>query len=651
MTNQKRQQLTDIHNDKMEGIETLKKKNGKMVRNHIGPTPDLEKHLKPDWWKRIFNSMYLKTDADVVEDKSITAQEVGLFIESLNLGQEDSVLDLACGQGRHLFELARRGFKNLSGLDRSRYLIQKARTRSKLEGVSIAFKEGDARKLPFPTDTFDCVTILGNSFGYFESTDDDQKILKEVFRVLKPGGQLLMDVADGEWLKVNYVQRSWEWIDKKHFVCRERSLASDNERLVSREVVTNIEKGVVVDQFYAERLYTRQSLNQLINLVGFKQLEFHGQIGSASQRNQDLGMMERRMILTAHVIKEWSPKKLKKAVKNIVVLMGDPSLNDIIKPDEVFDDDDFNTINQLKVALSKLGDYKFSYLNNHATLSADLMKIKGKTDFVFNLCDEGFNNEAIKELHIPALLEVLKLPYTGSNPQNLAYCYDKSLIRGIANEMGVPVADAFFIKPEDNLFEINISFPVIAKPNFGDSSFGITQKSVAANIEELSEAILKIRQQFGYGKPILVEEFLTGAEISVGIIGNVPEDYMVLPVIEEDYSDLPDDLPRICGYEAKWLPGSPYFKALKSVPANLPREMESTIVSDCLKLFERLECRDYCRFDWRFDQHGQPKLLEVNPNPGWCWDGHLAKMAHIGGKDYSGMLDAILKAAERRITI
>jgi len=622
-----------------------------MVRNHIGPTPDLEKHLKPDWWKRIFNSMYLKTDADVVEDKSITAQEVGLFIESLNLGQEDSVLDLACGQGRHLFELARRGFKNLSGLDRSRYLIQKARTRSKLEGVSIAFKEGDARKLPFPTDTFDCVTILGNSFGYFESTDDDQKILKEVFRVLKPGGQLLMDVADGEWLKVNYVQRSWEWIDKKHFVCRERSLASDNERLVSREVVTNIEKGVVVDQFYAERLYTRQSLNQLINLVGFKQLEFHGQIGSASQRNQDLGMMERRMILTAHVIKEWSPKKLKKAVKNIVVLMGDPSLNDIIKPDEVFDDDDFNTINQLKVALSKLGDYKFSYLNNHATLSADLMKIKGKTDFVFNLCDEGFNNEAIKELHIPALLEVLKLPYTGSNPQNLAYCYDKSLIRGIANEMGVPVADAFFIKPEDNLFEINISFPVIAKPNFGDSSFGITQKSVAANIEELSEAILKIRQQFGYGKPILVEEFLTGAEISVGIIGNVPEDYMVLPVIEEDYSDLPDDLPRICGYEAKWLPGSPYFKALKSVPANLPREMESTIVSDCLKLFERLECRDYCRFDWRFDQHGQPKLLEVNPNPGWCWDGHLAKMAHIGGKDYSGMLDAILKAAERRITI
>ncbi len=68
----------------------------------------------------------------------------------------------------------------------------------------------------------------------------------------------------------------------------------------------------------------------------------------------------------------------------------------------------------------------------------------------------------------------------------------------------------------------------------------------------------------------------------------------------------------------------------------------------CISLFERLECRDYCRFDWRLDAQGNPKLLEVNPNPGWCWDGHLAKMAKYAGLSYSGMLGRILKAAEER---
>ena len=119
--------------------------------------------------------------------------------------------------------------------------------------------------------------------------------------------------------------------------------------------------------------------------------------------------------------------------------------------------------------------------------------------------------------------------------------------------------------------------------------------------------------------------------------------------MEEDYSDLPPDLPRICGYEAKWISDSPYFKLLKSVPANLPEETEKVIMEHCLKLFERLECRDYVPFDWRLDQNGVPKLLEVNPNPGWCWDGHLAKMADIKGIGYAEMLLAILQTAEQRI--
>jgi len=224
------------------------------------------------------------------------------------------------------------------------------------------------------------------------------------------------------------------------------------------------------------------------------------------------------------------------------------------------------------------------------------------------------------------------------------------LVRGIAKEMEIPVPEAMFIKPEDITFEISFSFPVLVKPNFGDSSFGITKRSVANTPEELMNAISEIREKFGYDKPILVEEFLSGKDLSVGIIGNPSGSYMVLPIIEEDYSCLPPELPRVCGYEAKWLPDSPYWN-LKSVPANLSEDTERFIVECCLKLFERLECRDYCRFDWRCDGEGNPKLLEVNPNPGWCWDGHLAKMAKIFGLSYAEMLKAILEAVESRVGI
>jgi D-alanine-D-alanine ligase len=321
-----------------------------------------------------------------------------------------------------------------------------------------------------------------------------------------------------------------------------------------------------------------------------------------------------------------------------------------LKPLCVFDDDDFYTIDQLKSALRELDGYRYTYLNDHDTLIDDLKKIVGKTDLVLNLCDEGLDNNPRQELHIPALLETLGIPYTGGGPQCLAFCYDKSLTRGIAKEMQVQVPAGFFIKAEDSTFELGFAFPVIVKPNFGDSSFGITQKSVCYTVEDLVNAITGIREQFGYEKPILVEEFLTGKDITVGIIGNPPESYTVLPIIEEDYSELPPELPKICGYEAKWQPDSPYWK-LKSIPAQLPEATEKQVIESCLKLFERLECRDYCRFDWRLDANGVPKLLEVNPNPGWCWDGHLAKMARLAGISYSEMLEAILKAAEDRLAV
>ncbi len=629
--------------------KAIKTRNKKLIEV-LGPVDNLESYVKSDWWRHLFNADYLRTDGDVVEDQDITTHEVGLFLAALEVNPDSHILDLCCGQGRHALEIAKQGYKNVTGLDRSHYLIDRARKVNKASGMNVTFKEGDARRLPFKNDRFDAVIIAGNSFGYFDSAQDDLEILRQVMRVLKPDGKLLIDITDGIHMRDSFLPRSWEWIDKNYFVCRERSLSVDKQRLISREVITHVSKGVIADQFYAERLYSQAELEASLVQAGFKDYSNYSKVTSDSKRNQDLGMMAQRMIVTAVAHKDWSPViKIPQGKDTVIVLLGDPQKADMVKPDSSFDEDDFFTINELKKALSSLPDYKFIYLDNHETLIKDLQKYQGKCSFVLNLCDEGFNNHASQELHIPAILEMLGYHYTGGSPQCLAYCYDKSLVRGIAQEMDIPVPMAFVIKPEDFHFvEFPLVFPVIVKPNFGDSSFGITQDSVCFDLQALETAILKNRELFGHGKPILVEEYLTGKDLSVGIIGNPGSNYKILPIIEEDYSSLPEDLPRICGYEAKWDPESPYWK-ITSIPANLSEDVERFLGASCVKLFERLDCHDYARFDWRVDENGTPRLLEVNPNPGWCWDGHLAKMAKLEDINYNSMLELILTACKTRL--
>ncbi|MFC1735292.1 methyltransferase domain-containing protein [Candidatus Hydrogenedentota bacterium] len=621
------------------------------VKESLGPVSDLEEHVNSEWWRGVFNSLYLKTDEDVVNDGEITEREIDLILSALSLSGQEKVLDLCCGQGRHSLELARRSFSRVEGLDRSRYLIRRARARAKKEDLSVRFREGDARKLPYSSDSFDVVLILGNSFGYFETVQDDIRALREALRVLKPSGRILIDVADGDYLRESFQSRTWEWVDKKLFVCRERCLSRDRQRLISREVISNTDEGVVADQFYAVRLYGGETVRRILEEAGFSSCSVFCEHRPDSKRNQDLGMMEKRLIVTAQADKPWTivPDRSDRRIR-IIVALGDPRKPDPVKPDSSFDEDDHHTIDQMKKALSELGEYEFMFLDNHDTLLSDLAKLKNEIDLVFNLCDEGCHNDPRKELHMPAILEFIGLPYSGAGPQSLAYCYDKSLVRGIALEMGVEVPQATLVNPEDLTFEIAVDFPVIVKPNFGDSSFGITKDSVVNDYESLLEVIASIRTEFGYDKPILIEEFLTGKDLSLGVIGNSPSSYSVLPIIEEDYSVLPDDLPRLCGYEAKWRPDSPYWQ-LRSIPAELPERTEALLTKDSMRLFERLECRDYARFDWRLDRKGEPKLLEVNPNPGWCWDGHLAKMAAFDGISYPEMLRLILQAVEERLGV
>ncbi len=619
------------------------------ARSCLGPVADLESHLPAEWWRKLFNALYVKTDGDVVENAENTRREVDFIVTAAAIQPHSNILDLCCGQGRHCLELARRGFKHVMGVDRSRYLIRLAKKRAQTEGLGVAFKEGDARNPRLMESSFDCVAIMGNSFGYFSNKQDDEKVLNTVGKLLRPSGQIVLDITDGAHMAEHFDRRSWEWIDEHHFVCRERSISADKERLISREVIVNDETGVIADQFYAERLYTRESIGKLLEKTGFRNIRHHGHAEAVSDRDQDLGMMARRILLTADAPVLPARKVRGKVQKlDVTVLLGDPRLPDGVKRNGEFNPEDFDTVRKLKDALSELTNYKFRYLDNHATLERDLSDLR--TDLVMNLCDEGYNNDPFKELHVPALLDVLGIPYTGAPPSTLAACYDKGLVRAVAQGLDVPVPLETYVRPGDQGATLPSVFPALLKPNYGDSSQGITKDAVVNNEKSLLDYLERLRHEFPR-RPILVQEYLTGPEYTVALIGNPDQGLRALALLEVDYSRLDPNLPRILGYESKWEPDSPYWTQIRYHEANLPEHVQSQLIEHSARLFDRLGCRDYARFDFRADAKGEIKLLEVNPNPGWCWDGKVNIMAGFQGMRYTELLSQILAAAEERAGI
>ncbi|KAG0045113.1 hypothetical protein BGZ83_009640 [Gryganskiella cystojenkinii] len=284
-----------------------------------GRVQDAEAYVPKAWWKDVFaDNLYLQTDGDVVEDPAITLQEIRLleshetirsiFQTASTNGERTRILDLCCGQGRHVLQLASLyPHLDLNGHDQSEYLINLAITRAEAANVTerAQFTIGDCRSIPHADSSFSLVMVMGNSFGYFATDNANKNLLKEIRRILRPGGLAVLDIPDGAYLRENFSARGWEWIDDGMIVCRERQLSKDKKRLVSREVVISTGKGVIRDQFYAECLYDLDEVRQLVRdcgLVPQDQLESQGGGGAEenntgkemSQRGEDLGMMEQR---------------------------------------------------------------------------------------------------------------------------------------------------------------------------------------------------------------------------------------------------------------------------------------------------------------------------------------------------------------------
>jgi D-alanine-D-alanine ligase len=272
---------------------------------------------------------------------------------------------------------------------------------------------------------------------------------------------------------------------------------------------------------------------------------------------------------------------------------------------------------------------------------------KLRPDLVFNIAEGlvGPNRES----HIPSICEMLGIPYTGSDPLTLGICLDKSRAKEILAYHKIPTP-AFWVVENGSGVSLRVKLPAIVKPLHEGSSKGIKDNSVVRSRPELKVRVREIQSL--YKEPVIIEQFLTGREFTVGVLGN-PPNLEILPIVEIDHSQLPPGANPVYSYEAKWVWDQP-DKPLEifRCPAEIGPDLKNRIEDIIRKTVEVLRIRDWSRIDIRLDERGEPNILEVNPLPGVLPkpedNSCLPKAARTAGYSYSALLHRVVDEAATR---
>ncbi len=267
----------------------------------------------------------------------------------------------------------------------------------------------------------------------------------------------------------------------------------------------------------------------------------------------------------------------------------------------------------------------------------------GRPDLVFNFA-EGTGTSRSREARVPAVLEMLGIPYTGSDPLTLAVTLDKQCAKRLVRSAGVATPDWLVVDGDVDEFRDRLEtlpLPVIVKPAFEGSSKGIHSANLVEEPARLIETVAELSAT--YRQPVLVEEFIDGEELTVGMIGNQPREPLgIMRVIPLERSgpfvyslEVKRDWERLVRYEC---------------PAKLAATDTRAVADAALAVWNALGCRDVARIDFRLRNH-VPYFLEVNPLPGLNpKSSDLVLMARALGLTYSGLIGRILKAAIERLS-
>jgi D-alanine-D-alanine ligase len=309
------------------------------------------------------------------------------------------------------------------------------------------------------------------------------------------------------------------------------------------------------------------------------------------------------------------------------------------QPEDALEEyDSSETVNALRSAIEARGHEVVQLGGGREFLKRVLAE---KVDFVFNI-SEGLGSYRGREAQVPSVLEMLDIPYSGADPQCLAVCLDKNLTKKIVSWEGIATPQWRVINSGQTCSTdwAALPYPAFVKPVWEGSSKGIRLNSLVNNPQELKELVTGLIRQ--YQQPVLVEEFIAGDEVTVGMIGNSPPQILgIMRVVPRK-----KDINFVYSLEVK----RDYEKLVDyECPAKLAEKTLARIREYSLKAFKILECRDFARVDFRVSPDGTPYFLEINPLAGLNpRSSDLIIMANLIDIKYNEIIGSILEAALRR---
>jgi D-alanine-D-alanine ligase len=324
------------------------------------------------------------------------------------------------------------------------------------------------------------------------------------------------------------------------------------------------------------------------------------------------------------------------------------------------------TYNLKKKDDTKPADY-FSEHDSEETINSIIgaLKIKGHTveaidveyprlvsyfrnnrvDMVFNIAEGKCGK--FRESEVPAVLEYLNIPYTGSNTFSLALALNKALTKKILKAENIPTPNFQVFSKGNEELNPELKFPLIVKPNREGSAKGINITNVVNNKESLLKKINEVIEI--YKQEALVEEFIEGKELTVGILENGKT--TILPILEIDFSSCKNSGEYFYSWRMKEYQGNKELGLVPTFhcPARLDKHTEARVKEIALKTHHAVGCFDISRTDIRLSSDNVPYVLEINPLPGLDpRESNFPIMAYAAGMKYEDLIEAILMSAYNR---
>ncbi len=253
------------------------------------------------------------------------------------------------------------------------------------------------------------------------------------------------------------------------------------------------------------------------------------------------------------------------------------------------------------------------------------------------------------EPHAAAVFDIFQIPYTGSNPFTLASCIDKIHVKKLLDFHQIPTAKWDYASSIEDIDVENMHYPMIIKPAHSDNSIGITHDSVVEDKKQLLKQATYVLETFK--QPILIEEYLSGDEYGVPIIGNGTENVQILPLKRTKYDKYPEGKWHIFDFEAKYEDNERFEKdylTIQHPPKKVNKKLLALISEMALDAYQIVGCKDYGRVDIKLDEHNNPHVLEVNPNPSINIGDGLPSAAELIGLNYGDFIEKILSLSIER---